>query len=214
MLKLIRTALGAFFKALPSWFRTRYLRVLLLIPIIWYVITYMLADANFMGWSNASTAKDFLEIVHPSLLASGVALGLLGFAITKNSSLLFISVMCTFGLAREIGGQGTSIILYLGLIALITYGYANRDKVQTLLQSRLASSCMATTFICYLVSQLLDRGVIKRIGWLFIQDTTWVPPYSSQIEESLESLGGAFLLATVAVLIVLAIRQRNRNRSE
>jgi hypothetical protein len=213
MLKLVKTALGAFFKALPEWFRTRYIWILLLIPIAWCVIIYMLADADFMGWSNAGTAKDFMEIVHPSLLASGAALGLLGFAITRNSSLVFMGVMCAFVLAREIVGQGSSSILYIGLIALITYGYANRDRVHSLMQSRLASSCIASTFICYFVSQMLDRGVIKRIGWLFTEGTSWVPPYSSQIEESLESLGGAFLLVTVVVLVVLALQRKNSNPS-
>ena len=200
MLNSVKPALSAFFRALPEWFRTRYLRVLLLIPIAWYVIIYMLADANFMGWNNASTAKNFMEILHPSLLASGTVLGLLGFTLTRNSSLAFMGVMCVFTLAREIGGQGSSIILYIGLIALITYGYANRDRVHSLMQSRLASSCMASAFVCYFASQLLDRGVIKRIGWLFTEGTSWVPPYSDQIEESFESLGGAFLLVTVLIL--------------
>ncbi len=36
----------------------------------------------------------------------------------------------------------------------------------------------------------------QRIGWLILWDTSWKLPYSSNLEESLESLGGLFLLCT------------------
>ena len=212
MIKLVKTALSAFLKGLPEWFRTRYLWAMLLIPVVCYVIVYMLADADVMGWRTASTAKSLMEVVHPSMLASGVVLGLLGYAVTRAPSLGFMSVLCAFTLAREIGGQGSSIILYIGLIMLITYGYANLSSVYSLLQSRLVSSCVASTFVCYFVSQLLDRGVIKRVGWLFTEGSSWAPPYSSQIEESLESLGGAFLL--MAVLIETTGALVNRGSDE
>ena len=77
----------------------------------------------------------------------------------------------------------------------------------TLLDSRLASSLMATCYIIYALSQLLDRNVAMRIGRLLLWDATWEIPYTSQIEESLETLGGLCLVLTVVVLIVLAVRE-------
>ncbi len=203
----IKTALVGFFRALPRWFRSRYMWALLLVPVIWSIGIDRLADANAMGWSDSATNKAFMEILHPALLATGVLFALAGWLVTRNTSLAFLSVLCAFLLSRELGGQGTSIILYLGLVGLITYGYFNFHKLETLLGSRFITSCIATGFIIYAVTQMLDRGIIKRLGWLFTWDTSWRPPYSSQMEESLESLGGSFLLLAVLVTIVIAVRQ-------
>jgi hypothetical protein len=147
-----------------------------------------------------------MEIIHPSLLAGSALLALAGWRYSRNTSLAFVGVMCAFTLARELGGQGTSFILYIGLIGLITYGYNNLDKLATLLESRLASSLMASGFIIYAISQLLDRGVAMRVGRLLLWDASWEIPFTSQVEESLESLGGLYLLLTVVVLIVLVVR--------
>jgi hypothetical protein len=202
----IRTALGAFFRALPSWFLNRYLWILLLLPVLVSVVVYKLAEANIFGWSSTAQNKLVMEIIHPSLLAGGALLALAGWRYSRNTSLAFVGVMCAFTLARELGGQGTSFILYIGLIGLITYGHNNLDKLATLLESRLASSLMATAFIIYAISQLLDRSVAMRVGRLLLWDASWEIPFTSQIEESLESLGGLCLVLTVVVLIVLVVR--------
>jgi hypothetical protein len=201
----IKTALAAFFRILPSWFRNRYLWVLLL-PVLVSLVVYKLAEANTFGWHSTAQCKLVMEIIHPSLLAGGILLALVGWRYSRNTSLAFVGVMCAFTLARELGGQGTSFILYIGLLGLVTYGYYNLGKLATLLESRLASSLMATCFIIYAISQLLDRGVAVRVGRLLLWDASWEIPYTSQIEESLESLGGLCLILTVVVLIVLVVR--------
>ena len=61
---------------------------------------------------------------------------------------------------------------------------------------RWATPLLGMCFVCYLSSQLLDRGIVKRIGWLILWDTSWKPAYSSNLEEALETLGGLFLLCT------------------
>ena len=152
-----------------------------------------------------------MEIIHPSLLAGSMLLALVGWLYSRNTSLAFMGVMCAFTLARELGGQGTSFILYIGLLGLITYGHNNLDRLATLLESRLASSLMATCFIVYALSQILDRNVAMRIGRLLLWDSTWEIPYTSQIEESLETLGGLCLLLTVVVLIILLMRDHLKN---
>lgn len=204
-----------FFRGLPGWFRTQYIWMLLLVPVIWSSIIYGLADANIMGWGEARICKAFMEVVHPSLLATGTLLAVAGWIFTRETSLAFLGVLCAFALSREIGGQGSSIILYMGLLGLIVYGHANRRKIKTLIDSAWATSFMASCFICYAVSQLFDRGVVKRLGWLFTWDTSWKPPYSNQIEESLEALGGGFLLLAVIATLILAMRRHGKpNPSE
>jgi hypothetical protein len=207
MFKSILTSLKAFFRALPNWFKTHYLRPFLLAPLVWGVIVYQLSYSDVLGWSDSSTCKALMEIIHPTLLAMGALLGFGGWKFTQSASAAFLGGICFFALAREIGGQGTSFVLYLGLIGLIAYGHSNYTKLISLLHSRFASSCLATGFICYAISQLFDRGVIKRLGWLFTLDTSWKPPFSSQIEESLETLGGAFLLLAVIVILISAMKK-------
>ena len=202
----IKTALAAFFRILPGWFRNRYLWILLLPSVLVSLVVYKLAEANTFGWHNTDQQKVVMEIIHPSLLAGCILLALAGWRYSRNTSLAFIGVMCAFTLARELGGQGTSFILYIGLLGLITYGYDNLDKLAILLKSQLASSLMATCFINYLISQLLDRGFAVRVGRLLLWDGSWEIPYTSQIEESLETLGGLYLMLTVVVLIALVVK--------
>jgi hypothetical protein len=202
----LKLAIGSFFKMLPSWFGTRYLWGFMIAPPVCMAAIYQLAAADVWGWQTAGTLKATMEIIHPSILGAGALIGIGGWALTRNQSTAFVGIMCAFAFFRELGGQGTSIVLYLGLIALIVYAQLNSHKLVTLVASRLATSAMATGFICYAISQLLDRGVIKRIGWLFTWDTSWKPPYSSQIEESLETLGGLCLLLTVLLVLVFALR--------
>lgn len=205
-LSRVRTAFPVFCRALPGWFLNRYYWVLLLLPALVSLLVYKLAEANVFGWQSSTPCKLVMEIIHPSLLTGGMLLALVGWRYSRNTSLAFVGVMCAFTLARELCGQGTSFILYIGLLGLITYGYYNLDKLATLLNSRLASSLMATCFIIYAISQLLDRGAAVRVGRLLLWDASWEIPYTSQIEESLESLGGLCLLFTVVVLIILVTR--------
>jgi hypothetical protein len=206
-----RTALPAFFRALPGWFLKRYLWILLPLPVLVSIVVYQLAAANIFGWHSSAQNKVVMEIIHPSLLAVAILLALAGWRYSRNTSLAFIGVMCSFTLARELGGQGKglSTILYIALLGLITYGYHNLDKLATLLESRLASSLMATCFIFYAISQLLDRGAAATLGKLLLWDASWKIPYTSQMEESLETSGGACLMLTVVVLIVLVVRDKS-----
>jgi hypothetical protein len=202
----VQTAFAAFWRILPGWFRNSYHWILLLPTVLVSVVVYKLADTNTFGWHSTAQCKLVMEIIHPSLLAGSALLALAGWRYSRNTSLAFIGVMCAFTLARELGGQGTSFILYIGLLGLITYGYDNLDKLATLLKSQLATSLMATCFINYFISQLLDRGFAVRVGRLLLWDGSWEIPYTSQIEESLETLGGLYLMLTVVVLIALVVK--------
>ncbi len=137
-----------------------------------------------------------MEVVHPALLAGFLLVSLLRLWVSRDPAFAFLAVLSVFVLGRELMGQGSTVILYAALIGLIIYGNRYPDRIASLLQSKWATSFLGMCFVCYLSSQLLDRGIVKRIGWLILWDTSWKPPFSSNLEEALESLGGLFLLLT------------------
>jgi hypothetical protein len=173
---------------------------LLTIPILLMVIVYYLSATNFHGWGNQSKFKLLMEVAHPALLAGFLLISLLRLWMSRDTAFAFLAVLSGFVLGRELMGQGSTIILYAGLIGLIIYGNRHPDSIGSLLGSRWATSFLGMCFVCYLSSQLLDRGIIKRIGWVILWDTTWKLPFSSNLEEALESLGGMFLLFTPLVI--------------
>lgn len=195
-LKRIRDAFVSFIIALPKWFSNDFYWGLLIIPFLFVALIFGLSEADVFGWENFKTCKYAMEIIHPSLLALTIMVSAAGYLKSKNRTFMFIAVLGAFALFREIFGQGTTFVFLVGVIGLMVYGDRHSERISTLLGSRWAMSFLAMCFICYFLSQLLDRGVIKRIGWLILWDTSWRLPHSSNMEESLESLGGLFLMAT------------------
>jgi hypothetical protein len=201
LLKQIRDAFLSFITVFPKWFSNDFYWGFLIIPFLFAGIIYGLSDADIFGWHRYKTCKHAMEIIHPSLLALTVAVSVAGYLKTKNRAFMFIAVLGAFALFREIFGQGTTFVFIIGIIGLMVYGDQHSERISTLLESRWMMSLLAMCFICYILSQLLDRGVIKRIGWLILWDTSWRLPHSSNMEESLESLGGFFLLITSISLL-------------
>ena len=198
----------SFLSSLPGWARRDFLWGLLIVPVLFVVLVYYLSETNFQGWGEGNVFKPLMEIVHPALLAGFLLVSLLRFWVSRDTAFAFLAVLAGFVLTRELIGQGSTFILITGLIGLIIYGRRHPDRIDDLLQSRWAMSFLGMCFVCYLSSQLLDRGIVKRIGWLILWDTSWKPPFSSNLEESLESLGGFFLLLTP-----FAVRLRTRPNS-
>jgi hypothetical protein len=177
-----------------GWVRRDFKWGLLIMPILLSALVYRLSVADFQGWGDHSVFKPLMEIVHPALLAGFLLVSLLRLWVSRDTAFAFLAVLSAFVLGRELMGQGSTFILYAALIGLIIYGNRHPDRIASLLRSKWATSFLGMCFVCYLSSQLLDRGIIKRIGWLILWDTSWKPPFSSNLEEALESLGGLFLL--------------------
>jgi hypothetical protein len=178
------------------WVRRDFLWYLLLVPVLLLAVIYHASAVNFLGWADSGVFKPLMEIVHPALLAGFLSLSLLRLISNRDPAFAFLTILSVFVLSREIMGQGSSIVLYAGLIGLVIYAHKHPQRIALLLRSRWATSFLGMCFVCYLSAQLLDRGVVKRIGWLVLWDTSWEPPYASNLEEALESLGGFFLLLT------------------
>lgn len=197
-----------FLSSLPEWIRRDFKWPLVIVPVLLVAVVYYLSKINYLGWGDSSVFKPLMEIVHPSLLAGFLLVSLCRLWLSKDTVFAFLAVLSVFVLGRELMGQGSTFVLISALIGLIIYGRSNPDRIGSLLHSRWALSFLGMCFVCYLCSQLLDRGIIKRIGWLIFWDTSWKPPFFSNLEESLESLGGFFLLLTP-----FAIRARVKSGS-
>jgi hypothetical protein len=198
----MRLSLKNFIQALPDWWRRDFVWRLMTVPVLFIVLMYILSDANIFGWQDSTGCKNDLEIIHPVLLLFSIIISVGGWLKTKDSALLFIGFLAAFALARELLGQGSTFVFIAGIIGLIIYANRDLERIKTLLNSKWSTSLLGMCFICYFISQLFDRGFMKRIWWLVTMDTSSKPPYSSNIEEGLESLGGFFLVLTSISLII------------
>lgn len=201
-----------FVRNVVAWAPRHYVRWLLLAPVASIVVVHALSHANAFGWAESSNGKEFMEVAHPSILAAAVLVGGIGFLLTRDPALAFVSAMAVFPLGRELAGQGHSYIMIAGVLIMIVTADRYRTDIGAFLRSRWAPSFVATTFLCYLISQLYDRGIVKRLGWLVTLDTSWEPPYGSNIEEGLETVGGFFLLLT-SLAVRLRVRAERRSRT-
>ena len=205
--RLTGRAIHIFLISLLRWVRRDFIWGLLIVPFLLIAAVYLLSEADFLGWSDRSVFKSLMEIVHPALLAASLLVFLFRLWWGRDKAFAFLAILAGFLLGREIIGQGSSAICYAGLIGLMIYGSRHPDRISALLDSRWATSFLGMCFVCYLSSQLIDRGIVKRIGWLILWDTSWKPPYGSNIEEALESLGGFFVLLTSIVIRIPLIRR-------
>lgn len=183
-------------KSILSWLSNRFAWYLLILPILSSYLVYWASSRDILGFSDQSAFKDLMEVVHPLLLTGFLLVSWQSYRITRDTSYCFLGVLSCFVLNRELMGQGSSFILYIGLLILFRYAVHHPEKLTSLSSSRWATSFLFMCFVCYATSQMLDRGLIKRIGWLILWDSTWKIPYSSNFEEALEALGGFFLLLT------------------
>ena len=209
----------SFPKSAWNWFRKDFIWPLLCIPFLFALLMFFVFDKALFGsmvegewktWNESRRWKDIFEIVHPALLALGTFLGFLGMVKYRKTAFVFLGSLCAFALFREIAGQGWTFVFYGGILILIFYAQRNPEKLALLHESRWTLSFVSMVFFCYALSQLLDRGLVKRLAKPFTE-TKW-PPYSSSIEESLESLGGFFLVLAVLSLFLLAGKNKNQKQ--
>jgi len=182
------------------WLRHDFAVSLIALPILLAIAVHILSRNGTFGWDDTGRFKALFEIIHPSILATMALLAWGRWFQTRAPSFAFLGVLSLFVLSRELIGQGSSILLYSGLIGLAIFASRHPSKIAGIAQSRWALSLILMGFTCYAFSQFLDRGLIKRIVWLLFWDTTREVPFSSNQEEALESLGGLMLMLSVFCL--------------
>jgi len=193
-------ALQTFFAALPGYFRADFMWWTLLLPLAVALSVYVMSGADIMGWGRQGEVKDLMEVLHPSVLGFGLASAVTAWALTRDRALLLLAAVCLFCLGRELAGQGSSVILILGLFLCIWYADGHRLELESFLASHVPRSLVALCFVSYGASQVLDRGILKHSGRLVLGDSEWNIRFSSNMEESLETFGGLCLLMAVLAL--------------
>ena len=129
-------AVRRFLAAMLKWVRRDFVWGLLVVPVLFVALIYSLCDANFLGWSDSDVFKPLMEIVHPILLAGFLLFSVLRWRLTRDVAFCFLMVLSVFVLARELIGQGSTIVLYAAIIGLIFYGSRNPERIGSLLLSR------------------------------------------------------------------------------
>lgn len=169
-----------------------------------------MVNGEWKTWDETGRWKDLFEIAHPALLVLGAFLGFLGRVQYRRTAFVFLGTIFAVALFREIAGQGWTSVFCGGMLVLIVYGLLNPEKLTLLHESRWTLSFVGMCFFCYVLSKLLDMGLVKRLAKPFAK-TKW-PPYSSYIEESLEFLGGFFLVLAVLSLFFLAGKSKEQKQ--
>lgn len=179
---------------LRGWARKDFYWWLIVIPILQWLLVAHLSAIGFHEWQNHTVFKSLMEWVHPCILLAFTLIVLQRWRLDRTYTYGWLSILGFTLFCRELHFIGSSITSYTILIIMALIVFRHPDRLRPLFKVRWASSFFAMTWLLYLTSQLIDRGVIKRVGWVLLQNPEWDIPYSSNIEESLESLGGLFLL--------------------
>jgi hypothetical protein len=179
---------------LRAWMTNGFDWKLMLIPVGVIVAVFLVTFHNVMGWSDEDRFKSMMEVVHPAFLVIMAAVSWGKWYRLQQPVFAFVGVLSLFVLSREILGEGSSVILYIGIIGISLYGRKHSEIVNTMFSSRMAASLITATILCYALSQCFDRGTFR---WFFRQyygDPRWMLWGSSNFEEALEATGGFFLM--------------------
>ncbi len=198
-----------FVRALMRWARRDFYWWLLLVPAVVAPAVYALSEADVFGMGDGSRFKVQMEVVHPSLLAVMAGLSWGWWAVARTPAFAFLGVLALFVFAREFMGQGSSEILYLGVIGLLVYGNRRRETIEPFLKNRLATSLVGACVACYVLSQLLDRNILLGIARGLSGNAGLKIGQSSNMEEALETTGGLLLMLTP-----VAVRYGGSRRAE
>lgn len=189
-----------------DWFTRNYAASFLLIPVLGLATFRTLAARDVLGWNDEPTCKGMMEIVHPTILATLAVIAWIRCAVSRSWIHGWLGALGTVLFCRELHFSGASIVLVGGGGALAWLAWKHAPRMAPLAGRRLVLSLFLTGFVCYAGSQILDRNVIKHVGRAVSGDKKYKLAYSSQMEECLEALGGACLLAASVM-----VRARPRN---
>jgi hypothetical protein len=135
---------------------------------------------------------------------------LAGFVVRGNRIAGWMALLgCAFFI-REIHFEGSGYIMAIILLGIGRMAWRQPHRFTALWNARFALSLIAMCGISYGCSEVLfDRGLIEQPFRIIFSDPDWNLPYSSNIEESLETLGGFFLLLSGFVFLFRPAAQAN-----
>lgn len=167
---------------------------LLLIPAIHFAMVQYLSINDLLIFAKSGPTKEFFEIVHPTVLACCLLVLLQGWRLTGKFSFGWMTLFIFCMLCRELHFYGSSAIMAGGSLILLFVAIRRRDERRAFFEKRWASSFYFVGLVCYMVSQMLDRNLINHVVRFVINDQSFKIVAENKIEESLEALGGFFML--------------------
>jgi len=187
-------------KTILNWFLKKFYWPLLAIPVALILGVYQLSESNFRGWDNSQVLRADMEIIHPVALLCFTLVAFQSWQLTRAYVYGWLAIMGAAVVMREIHFEGSDIIVYTTLIVLWGLAWKRPEKLSELWNNRLALSLLVMCFTSWILSESFDRGIIKNIIQLAIGDQEWDLKHATNIEESMECLGGTFLLFSVLCL--------------
>ena len=182
------------FSTILHWIAEDFHWSLLSAPVLVTGLVYFVSIKDIGGLGPEHVFKAWMEFLHPALLLAFLLVSWSRWFLTREAAFAFLGVLSLCVFSRELIGQGSSFIVYGGIIVLFAYAVRRHERLVPLLKSDWVMSFVFMCFVCYAASQLLDRGAVKHAGRIIMSDSEWKLAHSSNLEEALESLGGGFLL--------------------
>ena len=179
-----------------NWAKGTFVWWLLFIPVIHFALVKYLSSEDLLFFQESAYVKQVFEIIHPSLLFVTMLLCWQGWRLSGRFAFGWLALFASCMFCREVHFEGSSVILVVGSLTLLAVAVRRTDERRAFLERRWACSFYFMGLICYLISQLLDRGILKHVIRWVTQDSSFKIFHSSNVEESMESLGGLFLLLT------------------
>lgn len=179
--------------------------LLLAIPAVALLIA-LLSSRDFLEWDSRSTLKPVLEIIHPGLLFGFTVIALVGWLGKGYHVSAWMALLGSAFLMREIHFAGSDYLMGIIVLGIAVYVWRHPSKFEALWATPWSLSLLVMSLVSYGCSEVLfDRGLIKQPFEIIFSDPEWKLPYSSNIEESLETLGGFFLLLSGVIFTFRAV---------
>lgn len=194
------------------WFSQTFYWWLLLIPAIHLGLISYLSQQKIGIFHNEVDPKVLFEQIHPAILVVFTLLSLQGWRLTRRYAFGWMTIFGCVLFCREMHFYGSGPILVGGLLLLLRAAIKQPEERRAFLSQRWAASWFTLSFVSYVVSQLLDRGVFEFIGRVIVWNFRWTLLHRSNMEETLETLGGLFLVFTTLTILASALpRSRPEN---
>jgi len=179
--------------------------LLAVVPIHLGLISY-LSQYDLGIFRDEDATKRVFELIHPAVLVGFTLVSLQGYRLTRSTQFGWLTLFGAVLFCRELHFFGSGPILVGGLLMLLWAAVRQVEERRSFLAERWPASLFTLSFVSYVISQLLDRGVFQFSIQTIRGNPHWILLHRSNMEESLETLGGCFLLLTA---LCLAGRRRS-----